>query len=143
MSDIVEEVDDLRCGFDSLKEDVTVLESATSQLLTLSSEIGSCLEEHSEQTESDLSDIRESVESTKETANTIEGLVHPCGGSGWRQVAFFDFRDSDTSCDNPPINTGLVQSSFLERPYTCRKATTNRFRTCDTISFPVGERTAL
>ena len=30
VSDIVEEVDDLRCGFDSLKDDVTVLESATS-----------------------------------------------------------------------------------------------------------------
>ena len=96
-------MDNLKCGFDSLKENRTVLESATPQLLTLSSEIGSCLEEHSKQTESDLSDIGDSVESTKETANTIEGLVYPCGGSGWRQVALFDFRDSDTSCDDPPI----------------------------------------
>ena len=37
--DVVEEMDNLRCGFDSLKEDMTVLESASSQLLALSSEI--------------------------------------------------------------------------------------------------------
>ena len=31
--DVVEKVDNLRCGFDSLKEDVTVIESASSELL--------------------------------------------------------------------------------------------------------------
>ena len=63
----------------SLKEDVTVPESASSELLALSSEIGTCLEEHSEQSESDLSDLQDSVECAKTTADTIEGFVHPCG----------------------------------------------------------------
>ena len=66
----------------------SVLESASSELLALSSEIKTRLGEHSEQTESKLSDIRDSVESKKETGNTIEGLAHSCGGSGWRQVTF-------------------------------------------------------
>ena len=131
MWDIVEEVGNLRCGFDSLKEDVTVLESASSELLALSSEIGTCLEEHSEQTESDLSDIRDSVENKKETANAIQGLVHPCGGTGWRQVAFYDFKNSDTPC---PM--GLTQSQFPEKPYTCIAGTSGH-SICDTISFPV------
>ena len=122
----------LRCGFDSLKDDVTVLESATSELLALSSEIESCLEEHSEQTESDLSDIRESLENTKETANTIEGLLgQPCGGPGWRQIEFLDFRDSDTPC---PIE--LSQNIYPARLYACTVKIINPL-TCDTISFPV------
>ena len=100
---VVKEVDNLRCGFDSLKEDVTVLESASSELLTLTNEIGTCLEEHSEQTESDISNILDSVDSKKETANAIEGLVHPCGGPGWKQVEFSDFRDRDTSCPMPDL----------------------------------------
>jgi hypothetical protein len=66
---------DLKCS--PLKEDVTVLESASSRLLALSSEIGTCLEEHTEQTESDLSGLRSSVEGLKTTANAIEGLVQP------------------------------------------------------------------
>ena len=136
MWDIVEEVDDLRCGFDSLKEDVTVLESASSELLALSSEIGTCLEEHDEKTESDLSDITDSVESKKETANAIQGFVHPCGGPGWQEVEIFDFRDSDTSCNDAPIGSELTPSGSSERPYTCQIATAAP-ATCNTISFSV------
>ena len=37
-----EDVVTLKCGLDSLEEDVTVLESASSELLTKSYEIGRC-----------------------------------------------------------------------------------------------------
>ena len=47
VKDIQKDVSTLKCGFDLLKEDVTLLESASSELLHLSSEIGPCLEEHS------------------------------------------------------------------------------------------------
>ena len=100
---VVKEVDNLRCGFDSLKEDVTVLESANLELLTLTNEIRTCREEHSEQTESDISDILDSVDSKKETANAIEGLVHPCGGPGWKQVGFQTLETANTSCPMPDL----------------------------------------
>ena len=53
--------------------------------------------------------ILDSVDSKKETANAIEGLVHPCGGPGWKQVEFSDFSYSDTSCPMPD----LVQSVLM------------------------------
>ena len=52
----------LKCGFDSLKEDVAVLESASSELLHMSSEIGPCLEEHNQGTEKQLPNIKKLVE---------------------------------------------------------------------------------
>ena len=57
---IQEDVVTLKYGFDSLEEDVTVLESASSELLAKSNQIGTCLEEHSEQTEYHLSKVRTS-----------------------------------------------------------------------------------
>ena len=54
VEDVQRDVSILKCGFDSPKEDVAVLESASSQLVHLSSEVGSGLEEHSQETEKQL-----------------------------------------------------------------------------------------
>ena len=104
----------LKCGFDSLKEDVAVLESASSELLHLSSEIGPCLEEHSQQTEKQLPNITKLVEDKKSSADILEEFTHPCGGSGWKLAVYRDFRDPDTPC--PPE---WQQTMHSERPYTC------------------------
>ena len=104
----------LKCGFESLKEDVAVLESASSELLHLSSEIGPCLEEHSQQTEKQLPNIQKLVKGKKSAANILEEFTHPCGGSGWKLAVYRDFRDPDTPC--PPE---WQQTMYSERPYTC------------------------
>ena len=72
VEDIQKDVSTLNCGFDSFKEDVAVLESASSELLHLSSEIGPCLEEHSQQTEKQLPNIMKLVEDKKSAANILE-----------------------------------------------------------------------
>ena len=104
----------LKCGFDSLIEYVAVLESASSELLHLSSEIGPCLEEHSQQTEKQLPNIQKLVEDKISAADILEEFTHPCGGSGWKLAIYRDFRDPDTPC--PP---GWQQTMYSERPYTC------------------------
>ena len=114
MEDIQKDVSTLKCGFDSLKEDVAVLESASSELLHLSSEIGPCLEEHSQQTEKQLPNITKLVEDKKSAADILEEFTHPCGGSGWKLAVYHDFRDPDTPC--PPE---WQQTMYSERPYTC------------------------
>ena len=76
---IQEDVVTLKYGFDSLEEDVTVLESASSELLAKSNQI------------------------------------HPCGGSGWQQVVYLDFSDSNTDCPSgwtQPMGTTCDVTSF-------------------------------
>ena len=119
VEDIQKDVSTLKCGFDSLKEDVAVLESASSELLHLSSEIGPCLEEHSQQTEKQLPNIQKLVEDKKSAADILEEFTHPCGGSGWKLAVYRDFRDPDTPCPPP-----WQQTMYSERPYTCRRPAT-------------------
>ena len=120
VEDIQKDVSTLKCGFDSLKEDVTVLESACSELLHLSSEIGPCLEEHSQQTEKQLPNITKLVEDKKSAADILEEFTHPCGGSGWKLAIYRDFRDPDTPCPPP-----WQQTMYSERSYTCGRPATD------------------
>ena len=112
MEDVEKDVSTLKCGFDSLKEDVAVLESASSELLHLSSEIGPCLEEHSQQTEKQFPKIKMSVEDKILAADKLEEFTHPCGGSGWKLAVYEDFR-------NTPCPNGWEQTGYEEKPYTC------------------------
>ena len=114
MEDVGKDVSILKCGFDSLKEDVAVLESASSELLHLSSEIGPCLEEHINKTEKQLPNIKKLVEDKKSAADILEESTHPCGGSGWKSAIYLDFRDPNTPC---PDN--WVETDYDEMPYTC------------------------
>ena len=127
VEDVQKDVTTLKCGFYSLKEDVAVLESASSELLHLSSEIGPCLEEHSQQTEKQLPNITKLVEDKKSAADILEEFTHPCGGSGWKLAVYRDFRDPDTPC--PP---GLQQTMYSERPYTCGRPDGSE---CATVTF--------
>ena len=132
VEEIEGEMSILKCGFDSLKEDVTVLESASSELLAQSSKIGTCLEEHSKQTGADLSQILASVNNTKSTVNTLQGFIHPCGGSGWHRVVYRDFRDINTDC---PME--WKQTNYPEKPYTCGRKSAGP-QLCDATSFTIG-----
>ena len=127
VEDIQKDLSTLKCGFDSLKEDVAVLESASSELLHLSSEIGPCLEEHSQQTEKQLPNIQKLVEDKKSAADILEEFTHPCGGSGWKLAVYRDFRDPDTPCPPP-----WQQTMYSERPYTCGRPGVSE---CSSVTF--------
>ena len=134
---IQEDVVTLKYGFDSLEEDVTVLESASSELLAKSNQIGTCLEEHSEQTEYHLSKVWTTLNNTKATAAAVENVLtaapvvdeHPCGGSGWQQVVNLDFSDSNTDCPS-----GWTQTNYPRKPHTCGRTGSEL---CHMTSFPV------
>ena len=117
VEDVQKDVTSLKCGFDSLKEDVAILESATSELLHFSSEIGPCLEEHIYKTEKQLPNIQKLAEDKKSSADILEEFSHPCGGSGWKLAVYRDFRDPNTPCPSP-----WVQTMYSERPYTCARS---------------------
>ena len=132
VEDVEKDVSTLKCGFDSLKEDVAVLESASSELLHLSSEIGPCLEEHNKETEQQLPKIKISVEDQNLAADKLEEFSHPCGGAGWKLAIYRDFRDPNTSCPDE-----WERTMYDERPYTCGKKSEGQG--CDIASFPETE----
>ena len=128
---IQEDVETLKCGFDTLQKDVTVLESASSELLAKSYETGTCLEEHSKQTEYDLSKVLNNRKATAEAAESFVEFAHPCGRPEWRQVVYLDFSDDNTDCPS-----GWTQTNYAGKPHTCGR-TQPRDLACDATSFPV------
>ena len=83
VEDVEKDVSTLKCGFDYLKEDVTVLESASYELLQLSSEIGPCLEEHSKEIEQQLPKIKELVEDKKLAAEYVNYFLLALLATHW------------------------------------------------------------
>ena len=45
-----------------------------------------------------LDNIQNCLEDVKETLEEVEGFHHPCGGTGWRQVAYIDTNDPNYVC---------------------------------------------
>ena len=121
-----------KCSFDSLKNDVTVLESAKSQLINLESETTSQLKQHSYETPSQLYDLLTAVEDKKDTVNTIKEITHPCGGHGWEEVVYLDFRDPYTPCPGDTTKTG-----YPGKTHTCGFTFGDDFICAPAISFPV------
>ena len=62
--------------------------------------------------------------------NTINNLgVHTCGGTGgWRRAVYLDMTDPNTDCPS-----GWNETGYSKR--TCGR--TNRFDTCNSVTFPV------
>ena len=106
-------IGDLKCGFNSLTDDVTVLESARSELLAVATDANTELSQHDNDAESEFSELLNSLEEKKEKVAIIKDYTHPCGGAGWNQVEYLDFRDISATCPPP-----LTPTLFPERPYT-------------------------
>ena len=64
-----------------LKDDVTVLEGARSELLAASTDAGMELEQHNGQSAADLSDLLNTVKDNKEKVDNINILVEDRAGS--------------------------------------------------------------
>ena len=112
--DAQKDVGNLKCGFGTLKDDVTVLEGARSELLAAATDTGTQLEQHNDQSAADLSELLNTVKYKKGKVDNIKEFTHPCGGSGWEQVEYLDYRESGTLC--PSV---FAQTMYPERPYTC------------------------
>ena len=125
-------VGDLKCGFSSLIDDVTVLESARSELLALAT---TELSQHDNAAESEFSELLNSLEEKKEKVSIIKDYTHPCGGAGWDQVEYLDFRDSSTTCPSPLTTLTM----FTERPYTCGLQSV-MISTCELLTIPLNSR---
>ena len=134
VEDAKKDVGYLKCGFGTLKDDVAVLESARSELLAVATDAGTSLEQHVDESASELSDLVNIVEEKKEKVEKVKDFTHPCGGSGWEQVEYLDFRDSGTSCPS-----AFAQTLYPERPYTCG-IKSSASGTCDLLTISVGGR---
>ena len=93
VDDVQEIVANFKCAFKSLEEDVTVLESAESELLALEKEAEIQLKQHGVESECDFEDLLTLVESKKEEVDSIKEMAIPCGGLGWKRVEYQDFRN--------------------------------------------------
>ena len=98
------------------------------------------LEEHKNQTTSELADLQSSLQSSinstlcqkvKEIKDTIiSPPVHTCGGTGgWRRAVYLDMSDPNTDCPS-----GWNETGYSKR--TCGRATDGS-RTCDSVTFSV------
>ena len=89
---------------------------------------------HDDESASELSDLLNTVEEKKEKIEDIKDFTHPCGGSGWEQVEYLDFRESGMSCPS-----AFAQTMYPERPYTCG-IKSQTAGVCDLLTISVGGR---
>ena len=67
---------------------------------------------------------------TKQLQTTSESSLGPCGGEGWRRVAYLDMTDPNTNCPSG------WQLGTRDSKRTCDRFSTGRL-TCDSVFFPV------
>ena len=88
-------------GYNSLKRELSTVECSMSGAIGESSNAAVCLDEHKEQTASDLCDIETCINDAQQTLDTIEDFVpHPCGGlrADWRLAILEDYSNPNTDC---------------------------------------------
>ena len=115
VDDISEVVEDFKCAFKTLEEDVHVLETANNLLNVQQTEAATNAPEAlTDATTKQLEAIQDTVKGKKETAEAVLEFSHPCGGHGWKQVAYMDFREEGTDC--PPEFT---EGMYPAQPHAC------------------------
>ena len=114
VDDISEVVEDFKCAFETLEEDVHVLETAKNLLNVQQTEAAADAEAQMDATTDQLEAIQETVEGKKETAEAVLEFSHPCGSDGWKQVIYMDFTEEGTDCPS-----GFTAGVYSARPHTC------------------------
>ena len=120
----------LKCGFQTLKNDVTVLETARDVVTATGG-----LEQHDNEAASQLSDLLGAVEEKKERVRVLKEFIHPCGHGSWERVEYLDFRDAGTVCPNV-----FASGIHSERPYTCSLLDPTSENVCNTHTINVNGR---
>ena len=117
-------------GYNSLKRELSTVECSMSGAIGESSNAAVCLDEHKEQTASDLCDIETCINDAQQTLDTIEDFVQ-CGGGDWRLAILQDYSNPNTNCPGrwrPVIRSGqrfCTRSEFID------------VGTCESVSFRV------
>ena len=128
--DVQEGVSNLKCGFDTLKDDMTVLETARDLVMVTGG-----LEQHDNEAASQLLDLLGAVEKEKERVRVLKEFTHPCGHGSWKRVEYLDFRDAGTVCPNV-----FASDVYSERPYTCSDVNAGSSFECSTHTINVHGR---
>ena len=98
LHDIDTSLESLSYGLGSLTKDVSILSKISDYQLASASEEAQCIEEHKVSTAEKLDEVQEKVSDAKDTINSIESAVHPCGGNGWREIVDLDFSVATVPC---------------------------------------------
>ena len=125
VNSIQEDVHTLKCGFDSLEEDVTVLETACSELLAQLRDMETCLEEHCEQSRTDLWQVQTCLNAAMSTAEAVDTPL-------WidrmaTSIVKLDFSDINTTC---PAGWQLITGTGVR---SCGRMTIAR-ESCDSAT---------
>ena len=113
VDDVSKVLEDVKCAFQSLDGDVEVLESIKSLVASQERDNEMEMERKECDQEEQLQAIESALEEKKETAEDVCKFSHPCGGHGWKRIAYFDFRRDDTECP-AGFRTGEG-----EKPHVC------------------------
>ena len=114
VNDISKLVEDFKCAFQSLDGDVEALESIKSLVASQERDNEVEMEQNECDQEEQLQAIESALKEKKATAKDVRKFSHPCGGHGWKRVAYFDFRRDDTDCPVVGFRTGEG-----DRPHVC------------------------
>ena len=94
-------ISDFKCALKSLEKDIEAVESIRFLVATQGRE-NKLLEKQNEHERKNqleiVDDIQSMLEMKKETVEAVCEFSHPCGGSGWTRVAYYDFRREGTLC---------------------------------------------
>ena len=117
VDDISQVIEDFKCAFKTLEDDVEVLESAKNHLQSLETPTLAEVEEFADDFEDDLDDVEDDVEDKKKWANLVHDFSHPCGGWGWTRIFYADFRRDDTDCDI--LGAATTGTGVGSKPHAC------------------------
>ena len=120
---IKDKIESIQYDFVSLKQRLVLLESANTKIMN---NPHTCAK-YAQSTADELADIKTSLDEASATLGRVEGFLHPCSGSGWRQVVNFDMTDPDTNCPSP-----WVENTSPDGIRTCGRFTTGFG--CDTVT---------
>ena len=132
VDDVSKLVEDFKCAFQSLDGDVEALESIKSLVASQERDNEVEMEQNECDQEEQLEAIESALEEKKETAEDVRKFSHPCGGHGWKRIAYFDFRRDDTDCPVGP------RTGEGDRPHVCISTSTGTgtYSLLSAFSFP-------
>ena len=96
--EVQEVVENFKCGFEKLEEDVSLLEGASAEVMSLESEFNPELDRHDDESEDEFEELLNLLEVKKDAVEVVAEFAHPCGGPGWELVEYRDFRLAGTVC---------------------------------------------
>ena len=116
-------------GYNSLRHELSTVECSMSGAIGESSNAAECLDQHKEQTATDLCDIQTCINDACVTLDRIEDFVHPCGEGNWRDAVLQVYSNFATNCpgDWEELLDGsdrfCARSTASPVPNTCDSAT--------------------